>query len=714
MKLQDYGFKNSQYERPTQNWVCGWAAEGWACHIGPDKNGQCLATTECLPLKDGDRWSCTRSSDRKGKCTQGPLPNGTCSVHIPKCQPSRSLRAKRGIATVWTVAFTIGASLLVLFGSDAQEFFSPGELSTNHAAIGKDCASCHAAAHEGPISWVAAIDASESKAKGSKLCLSCHQVGEQPLQAHGRSTEALTSITERLKEAPFSEKTPVLLASSDWLPGTLYTEGSEVPCARCHSEHHGRDFKLMTMDNQRCQTCHIIKFSSLTKGHPQFSSYPTERRTQIAFDHNSHLAKHFLGDFKDEAPTTCTACHMMDQLGETMRVGSFDATCAACHVHQIEGEGLAGARGIPFFRLPGLDVDVLTEQGISVGEWPADYNVEQGLTPFMKLLLYTDGTIVDYLETVGDFDEFTDLSDATEEELAAIAQIIWAIKGLFYDMVSKGQEAYVSRLSKIANEPYSNSKLGNLTGHIPIEVIQAAQQEWLPKLSTEVLSHRAHAMVPMSDMQELDLNMGKDQDRERWVKMGGWYRQDADFSILFRPTGHADEFIRGWIDLSPLAEQPATSDVVNEIFSTLSGAKAPGVCMKCHSVDSRAEKAQVKWHTAQPVPNVQKFTTFVHSPHLSLVRDRGCYACHVLNSEADVMAGYEDNDPQTFASSFNHIEKSLCVTCHVAEKAGDMCISCHNYHVGNIAERHPNALLAFPKALEKKDAKVLRDSKDGI
>jgi len=78
------------------------------------------------------------------------------------------------------------------------------------------------------------------------------------------------------------------------------------------------------------------------------------------------------------------------------------------------------------------------------------------------------------------------------------------------------------------------------------------------------------------------------------------------------------------------------------------------------------------------------------------------------------MAGYEDNDPQTFASSFNHIEKSLCVTCHVAEKAGDMCISCHNYHVGNIAERHPNALLAFPKALEKKDAKVLRDSKDGI
>ena len=42
-------FNRHQYERPNQNWVCGHAAEGKPCRIGPDNKGRCRATYECQP-----------------------------------------------------------------------------------------------------------------------------------------------------------------------------------------------------------------------------------------------------------------------------------------------------------------------------------------------------------------------------------------------------------------------------------------------------------------------------------------------------------------------------------------------------------------------------------------------------------------------------------------------------------------------------------------
>ena len=38
--LEDYENEKEQYQRPDQQWVCGWASVGKECHIGPDPNGR--------------------------------------------------------------------------------------------------------------------------------------------------------------------------------------------------------------------------------------------------------------------------------------------------------------------------------------------------------------------------------------------------------------------------------------------------------------------------------------------------------------------------------------------------------------------------------------------------------------------------------------------------------------------------------------------------
>src|SRR5437867_3963611 len=99
-------FNSGQYERPNQNWICGKAAEGKPCRIGPNAKGRCRAACECQPaleIKAGEtkgRYRCTRSTEYGGPCETGPRPNGACSRPIPNCVPQRSLRAKRKIFTI--------------------------------------------------------------------------------------------------------------------------------------------------------------------------------------------------------------------------------------------------------------------------------------------------------------------------------------------------------------------------------------------------------------------------------------------------------------------------------------------------------------------------------------------------------------------------------------------------------------------------------------
>ena len=99
---------------------------------------------------------------------------------------------------------------------------------------------------------------------------------------------------------------------------------------------------------------------------------------------------------------------------------------------------------------------------------------------------------------------------------------------------------------------------------------------------------------------------------------------------------------------------------------------------------------------ARPVSHERKVTRFTHAVHFSLLDDKGCLTCHTLDPDAEFMDAFEDTDPLIFAGNFRAMRKTACTTCHTSERAGDTCLTCHNYHVGTVTPVLSKAPLTVP------------------
>ncbi len=483
--LDPLRFKQNRYERPNQPWVCGRAAEGHGCPLGPDERGNCRATGECAPAKRGDRWQCTRNEAQGGKCEHGPLPDGTCAHLIPPCQPVPSLRRSRGSLVWLIVALTIGAGLILFGGSWNHRWTDPGKLTSAHATSAAKCSDCHAGAAEPPSRLAVVVPVSNPRLTNSALCLKCHaQLGEHPFHPHSVAPGQLTALTKAEKSRP-NESRPLVLQASQVLSGSL-AHSDALACATCHQEHHGRNFPLQQLSDTQCQTCHAVQFASFEHGHPEFSDYPYRGRTPIFFDHASHLRQHF-GEMNEHAPTSCQDCHETDSAGRFMQVKSFAKTCAACHEPQIQGAGMS-VKGVAFFTVPGIDAETLASKGISVGEWPKF--ADGKITPYQEVLLRRDPALRDPLEKLRGVD-LLDLSKASPEQLAAAEQLAWGVKKLLFHLVVEGQSYLQQQLA---------GKIDPAGIEIPQAALVAAQQEWMPHLLTEVTNYQNGVKPPLPEI----------------------------------------------------------------------------------------------------------------------------------------------------------------------------------------------------------------------
>ena len=168
----------------------------------------------------------------------------------------------------------------------------------------------------------------------------------------------------------------------------------------------------------------------------------------------------------------------------------------------------------------------------------------------------------------------------------------------------------------------------------------------------------------------------------------GWYRKTSDFTLRYRPTGHADAFLRAWLELF---SQGAKNPQAFAAFNGIADAKTPGSCVKCHSIDQVGEGVpRVNWSGKSNAREAKGFNRFVHTAHFSLLTEKGCFTCHALNPKADFEKNYEGRDPQQFASNFSPIGRDTCVGCHTQDKVDDNCQSCHNYHVNESSGRERN------------------------
>ena len=167
---------------------------------------------------------------------------------------------------------------------------------------------------------------------------------------------------------------------------------------------------------------------------------------------------------------------------------------------------------------------------------------------------------------------------------------------------------------------------------------------------------------------------------EAWAEFGGWYRKD--YAILYKPTGHADIFMRAWLDFSGHAFGSKGAKLAGPVFQLLADKSAQGQCTKCHSVDAGAGKSRrVQWGASSIVDKQQRFTKFTHEPHFQLLDGRGCLTCHEMGKVKKFDKSYQSLNPAALQPNFKQVKKQVCATCHKSTAARQDCVLCHDYHV---------------------------------
>lgn len=646
------GFK--PYFRPNQKWVCGWSSIGKPCPRGPGEKGKCKPQTECEPLKVDGGYKCSRAPQFGGKCNLGPSPEGKCSHIIPPCSPRRSIRAQRGLLVLCVSAVSLGLVFMQLGRKQLNAgFISPGGLSSQHRSVEHDCTVCH---QDMGANLASIISGSSHPRATADQCLNCHKMDENAFFAHSMNPEEMAKITSAHGGVPS-------------------VNPEKMQCMTCHKEHRGMDADLTALTNQNCQTCHTVQFHGFEEGHSEFSaSYPFNRRTRILFDHASHFATHFPEAGKENI--SCQNCHQPDSFGENMVPSGFDRSCATCHGAEIQGIDQS-TKGIVFFRLPGLDLGTLAQKKSRIGVWPEDADGE--LTAFQRAFLASSAKTKAAYELVSEMD-LTDLSDASAEEIKAVETVIWGLKQLLHDMGSGDGSGFRLQLMRIAGKPLSNDVIAKARSGINAEVFRMAGNTWLRGLGKEVEGYSSGTPAALRNISSPE-NASDAGDENRQI-YGGWYRMSEDFTIRYRPQGHGDAFLQSWLDIS--ATRYGQTDFAKKLFEQIgSRSESPGYCLKCHTVDAKANGSmQVNWQGARPESLAKSFTKFSHVSHFALLSDEGCYRCHQLNTEASYDAAYEGFDPAKYVSNFHPIKKSTCVECHSNDRVGTDCQSCHQYHVG--------------------------------
>ena len=760
--LQTFDITESRYERPNQPWICGHRRDGFECLQGPGENGVCSGRAECEPRRDGDRWYCTRSKAEGGTCDNGPNPDGSCCLPITPCQPTRSLRSRRGLFGIW-LATIIASGLVIFFVAEKGWLLSPGELSSKHASL-TNCASCHTNFNSTVATWLHRA-VTLSSGSDAEICSSCHDLGDSSLMAHSLNLETLMELTTT------QELSLASLAPSDHSIRTVEPRPEKFlapSCGNCHREHKGAENTSMAhLSDDACQSCHDGKFEGFANGHPGFGGYPFNRRTRIQFDHSSHINNHFVdSDLVDLAPQGCLTCHQVGIQGQAMELAGYENTCSDCHDQQIKGANRAGGKGLTVIAIPEFDTDSLLGVGIDVGYWPAGGT--DGIPPLLDFMLSGDEAYRQARSLTSKLDYY-DLSQATEKQIVNSALIAWKVKQFYHDAIREGPDFFQRRIEKATGNALSAQQMVSLLALMPRSALNTIGTTIFPNLDAEVERFRQapKAMLTLSvdpkedappetvnsrnqvgahiDFSEIsldqdialnddinfeeDINLNDDinfeedinldddidladlsspshlsdelddeyiddliekpdqnqrVDDEEWASAGGWYWEDM--SLSFRPTGHADPFLINWIEVAGSIQ----TDTSTRLSAALTANAAVGSCSKCHSTDvTETGDYLVNWRGKKSNMAQKDFTHFSHQTHTGPDVSTGCRTCHQINPDADYASSYESGDASHFESNFSPIDKATCAGCHQPPMAGESCLLCHNYHVGE----GPSAIL---------------------
>jgi hypothetical protein len=626
------------------------------------------------------------------------------------------LRGWRGVFVASCVFATLGLLILGLAGPWRNAVVEPGPLTSVHTQALEQveesgrCAACHEAAIKDPLAWlkIASGSLASLSDEQAERCLKCHEksLGSQFARSpHNVAPEALAQATQRI-----GRETRAL---DDILRVKLAASG-EKACSTCHQEHQGAHANIALLTDQQCQACHVRAFKSFADGHPEFRHAISSRRSEIEFDHVSHVQKHF--PEKHES-FTCNRCHEDDARRDVKRLAGFDRSCGQCHAQPIEA---SGKEGLIAFSFPTLNVDELRNGGHDVGKWPtaAQGDFDGALPLLVRTMLMSDNEAIAALEQLSP--QF-DFSQTRSEELPSVASLAWGYKRLLNDLAEDAPQVFRNRLIAA---PTTEVVLRQL----PPGLFREARRRWLagldqelatagrtqptpfaavttvaPQIRSELLIENPLAnRAPQSDspmptlqsaaelpateaagppaVDEARLRPTNSSDPAELVAGGAWYLDDATLSVRYRPRGHGDELVRLLIDIAAAKTNNHTPQ--SGMLTAVLAEPAYKSCIACHSIDTSGEHYAVNWQIQYRDTSRRKFNEFSHRPHLTQPSLSNCTHCHQLRGEGPGARGEGSDDPMAHAHDFHPITKVTCATCHSTTQTGGRCTLCHSYHAG--------------------------------
>ena len=648
-----------------------------SCDDGPLPDGSCCQMPpQCEPSKQAGQWACNRA-----KCQEGPLPDGSCSMKFTACQPVRETLAMRRLTVLAVLGLAIGAILLMTGAPSRLALVSPGTLATHHQGT-EGCQDCHSVGEGRLVDWVHAAFSSSVGPSQTQLCLKCHtELGENATFAHSLASEVLAESIKNIDPASSSSaKSLILKAARTVQPA----EHEELACMTCHGEHHGEDFDMTQMANRECQVCHSQTFDSFQQGHPELTNFFYQRRTRLHFNHASHAIVHF-SNFERTLPNAsetlavskgapeCADCHFPDALGQAMLTRGFEASCTSCHEHQITDDEFLP---ITILRIP-LPPTADDESAATAETSPLENDSPHSPTPFMRLLL-------------PDTSESINVTERSGPSLEGVLSNL-ALQQLLGEMLHQDHQGLEQRLRELLGPDEVAVDLSLLAKTLTRLDFQRIDRQHLLTLISEESSEADNA--PETNSGEQAASAG----RSSW----NLDRSPDALTLSFRPTGHADPFLKAWLeagarhtDATAFRQNSDADTPLTTIFRQLTSPTLVGRCLKCHTVGEAADgHLQMEWWADRSSGGRREFTRFNHAPHLTLGHKTTCTTCHPVASESEVVLFkpefvHRDNTINTNAlateaSGFHPVEKAVCFKCHQRATAGDSCLMCHLYHINS-------------------------------
>jgi hypothetical protein len=549
---------------------------------------------------------------------------------------------------------------MALSGSWRNELIAPGPLSAHHAHLiggGEQtprCAQCHAAANASLSTWTGFSNNATSPgtaASQSTLCMACHDESLPRRWATAAHNIALGALRPARDSDALSDGAVSLDVSS-----ARRDAGEPIACAACHREHQGRGHDLTAIGDAACQACHRDQYDSFAKGHPDFGLWPYKRRTRIVFDHSAHQLKHHPAE---KRPFACGDCHEPDATGAWQLTRSYSESCAECHDKPLM---LNLDDGVPLVSLPTLDRAAMADAGHHIGIWPdqADGDFDGAVPWPAKLLMSAQPQAAAALEKLGSTFDFYDVNPEDEAQLTAAAVIAHELRSLIDDLAARGQSALVERMAVVVDRALTSAEVEALAGKLSHDFARRFRETYFAEGAADASA---------------------DTPQEARLPGGGWIRDDATLSLRYQPTGHADPWLRAWLDVLAAAATGPRAEIAEPLLREALRPTALGQCGSCHSVERDAAGGlAIQWRPRQPASEYPGLTHFSHASHTLQTKLRDCTACHAIAAHA--AAPYATDDPRQFVADFAPLSKSSCVKCHTPNAAGDSCTQCHRYHGG--------------------------------